>query len=130
MTPAGRHFFPRDLVRMNYQAGWTDARKLVIITAIELAEGNGYEQAKHINPDGSIDRGLFQINDRAHPDCPDSVAYDAVKATAYARKIYTNHGGSFGAWSAYTNKAYLGPRAMGYACPAVGNWLLTEFGVA
>lgn len=79
---------------------------LSTMTAIALAESGGNTQATHTNTDGSIDRGLFQINNRWHPDVTDACAFDPVCATQAALKI-SNGGTSFGAWSTYTSGAYL-----------------------
>jgi hypothetical protein len=121
--PKGTHLLPRDLAKLNYEAGWTDANQLLISIAVEIAEGNGYVTATHVNPDGSIDRGLWQINDKAHPDVTDADAFDPVKATAWARKIYVDRGHTFNAWSAYMNGAWRGPQALGYAFDGVANYL-------
>lgn len=117
---------PRDIAQMCYHAGWIDADRLLIAISVVLAESNGYADAKHTNPDGSIDRGLWQINNKAHPDVTDEVAYDPYKATAWARKVYLAEG--FFPWSAYTNGAYTGPRAMGYAFDGVANFLRIRHG--
>lgn len=37
----------------------------------------------HTNPQGSIDRGLFQINDRWHPEVSDETAFDAEGSTRF-----------------------------------------------
>src|SRR4051812_45562916 len=102
----GPHLLPRELAKLCYEAGWIDADKLLIAVSICIAEGNGYVQARHVNSDGSIDRGIWQINDKAHPDISDADAYDPVKATAWARKLYETRGNTFNAWTAYNNGAY------------------------
>lgn len=51
------------------------------VAAIALAESGGNPNASHVNTDGSIDRGLYQINNRFHPDVSDSCAYDPVCST-------------------------------------------------
>lgn len=113
---------------MCYNAGWTNADKLLLAVSICLAESNGYTHARHTNPDGSIDRGLWQINDQAHSDITDADADDPIKATAWARKIYEGRSEGFSSWAAYTNGAYKGPRAMGYALDGVRNYLAEKHG--
>jgi hypothetical protein len=51
--------------------------------ALKVAEcESGFNpNAKHVNPSGSIDRGLFQWNDRWHPEISDQCAYDPVCST-------------------------------------------------
>lgn len=59
----------------------------------------------HVNTDGSRDRGLFQINDRAHPDLSDADAFDCFKNTDYAHRMWVTQG--WMPWYAYTNGSYL-----------------------
>lgn len=125
----GPHLLPRQIAKLAYEAGFIDADKLFIMTAIAIAESNGYYHARHKNDDGSIDRGLMQINDKAHPDISDAEADDPVKAMAFARKIYEGRNNTFTAWSAFTNHAYLGPRAAPYAAQGIANFLLTRHGL-
>ena len=56
------------------QAGF-NGQSAYIIVAIALAESGGNDQAGHVNTDGSIDRGVLQINSRWHPEVSDSCAY-------------------------------------------------------
>jgi hypothetical protein len=127
-TNQGPHLLPRQIAKLCYAAGWIDADRLLIAISVCLAESNGYSAARHVNDDGSIDRGLWQINDRAHPTVSDAEADDPVKATLYAREVYESHSNTFAAWSAFTNGAYKGPRAMGYAFDAVANFLRVKHG--
>lgn len=73
--------------------------------AICQAESGRDPNAKHVNTDGSIDRGIWQINDKAHPDVTDATAYDPVLATRAALSI-SKGGTDFSPWSAFTNGAY------------------------
>lgn len=122
------HLRPRDIAALCYRAGWIDADKLLTAISVCIAESNGYPDARHVNPDGSIDRGLWQINDRSHSGVSDAEAYDPIQATAYARQLYEDHSNSFRAWAAYTNGAYRGPRAMGYAFDGIANFLRVRHG--
>lgn len=124
---SGSHWImPRGIAKICYDAGWTDAHNLLIAVSVCIAESNGYADATHTNPDGSIDRGLWQINNKAHPTVSDKVAFDPWESTAYARKLYEKNG--FKSWSAYNNGAYEGPRAMGYAFDGIANYLRVQFG--
>lgn len=128
----GKHFQPREIAKLCYDAGWTDAQRLLFAVSVCIAESNGYEQRKNYNYDStgallSTDRGIWMLNDKAHPDVSDEVAYDAVKATAVARKIYTAHNG-FTPWSSFGNLQFRGPRAMGYAFDGVANFLRVKNG--
>jgi len=58
------------------------------------------------NPDGSIDRGLFQINNLQHPDISDDQAYDPHGACIAARNLYLASGRKFTQWVAYNSGAF------------------------
>lgn len=48
--------------------------------------------AKNINTNGSVDRGLFQWNNRWHPEITDEVAFDIEKSTrAFCRAFKDGH---------------------------------------
>lgn len=54
--------------------------------------------AKNTNANGSIDRGLFQWNNKWHPEITDEIAYDAEKATwAFCKAV---NKGFIGWWDA------------------------------
>src|SRR4051812_12932308 len=96
----GAYVWPRDLLTACWAAGWRDADKLMRAAAVVGLESNFYERRTHVNDDGSIDRGIWQINDRAHPGCPDAIAFDYEAATLWVyRGIYVPQGYDFGAWS-------------------------------
>jgi hypothetical protein len=130
--PRGRHLPAREIARLCYGVGWTDADRLVIAVAVCIAESNGYEKRRHENLDAatgdvlSVDRGIWMINDRAHPTIYDAIAYDALRATQAARQIYLAWRSSFGAWAAYTNGRWEGEKALGYAAEGVQSFLLEK----
>jgi hypothetical protein len=66
-------------------------------------ESNWNDQATHINGDGSIDRGLWQINSKYHPNVTPSCTYEYSCATREAIKIYKSRG----SWDAWTCKKVL-----------------------
>lgn len=39
--------------------------------------------AKNVNADGSIDRGIYQINNKWHPEVSDEDAFDIIKSTRF-----------------------------------------------
>jgi Lysozyme like domain len=96
----GQHLNVQSLWELIGQAGG-NATALAIV----LAESGGNTHARHVNSDGSVDRGLFQINDRAHPDVPDSCAYSPPCAASAAKKISKNWT-DFSPWTTYTSGAY------------------------
>jgi hypothetical protein len=56
------------------------------------------DKAKHVNTDGSIDRGLFQINNKYHPEVLDEEAFNPVLATEFFCKAFKE--GNLSWWSA------------------------------
>lgn len=129
----GKRFLPREIAKLCYQANWTDAQRLLIAVSICIAESNGYEHRIHENRDAqgnllSTDRGIWMINDVAYPNASDEIAYDAVKATRFARQIYVGRDNKFTAWAAFNNGQYKGERAMGYAFDGIANFLRLQNG--
>lgn len=70
--------------------------------AVVMAESHGNAKAKNVNTDGTVDRGLWQINKFWHPEVSDACAYNAGCATRAAYKI-SHNGTDFSAWSTYKN---------------------------
>lgn len=84
-------------------AGFPEANRQTMV-AIAMAESGGDTGAINTsNSNGSVDRGLFQINS-IHGYEPSSL-FDAKINTAAARSIYDSQG--ITAWSAYNNGSYL-----------------------
>ena len=54
--------------------------------------------ARNINTSGSIDRGVFQWNDRWHPEITDEIAFDVEKSTRAFCKAFKN--GHLSWWNA------------------------------
>lgn len=110
MPTPGRQITYDTAIARCYEAGW---RGDVLIDAVALmcAESGRYPLAYHVNAEGSTqmstDRGLFQINDKWHPDLSDEDAYKVRPNVAYAHEMYRSQDGTFGAWMAYESGAYL-----------------------
>lgn len=79
--------------------------RVVLATAVALGESEGYAGAVHYNGDGSVDRGLWQINSLAWPMYGTSCVFDPV-CNAGAMATISNKGASFSHWLAYTNGRY------------------------
>lgn len=78
----------------------------IIATAIALAESGGNTLAQSPpNKNGTIDRGLWQINNGAHPDVLDSCAYNAL-CNAQAMAAISSQGTNWQAWSTFNNGDY------------------------
>jgi len=73
--------------------------------AVALAESGGGCQAKNVNSGGSIDRGLWQINNYWHKEVSDSCAYDCHCNAKAAYKI-SNKGADWHQWATFTSGAY------------------------
>ena len=78
-----------------------------IALAIVEAESNFNDQAMHVNTNGSVDLGCWQINFPTHlKTITPADALDCKKATDWAFEKYTRDG-NFNAWTTYINKNYL-----------------------
>jgi hypothetical protein len=77
----------------------------VTAVAVEWAEAGGDTNARHVNSDGSIDRGLWQFNSRFHPEVSDAQAFDAHASSDAAYRISFS-GLVWTPWAAYRNGAY------------------------
>ncbi len=64
----------------------------VEVDKIVQCESGWNDQNSHVNTGGSIDRGLFQINDKYHPSVSNACAYDYKCNTEEAIKIYKASG--------------------------------------
>lgn len=109
-----------------YARGFTGHQRVVTAACVMTAESQRYTKAWHHNHEHlpgtnehvisnetgqpvvlSTDRGLFQINDRAHPDLEVEDMYRAKWNVDMAFEVYLRRGRSFGAWAAYNSGNYL-----------------------
>jgi hypothetical protein len=80
-----------------------------LAVAVAWAEASGDAKNTNTNTDGSVDRGLFQINDEAHPSFSDKEAFDPESNVRYAHDYWVRLGHTFGTtagWMAYTSGSY------------------------
>ena len=78
---------------------------LVMCVAIAWAESNLNSSARNINSDGSVDRGLWQINSKWHPEVSDACAFDPNCAASAVFKI--SRGGTYwNDWVTFRNGSY------------------------
>ena len=95
-----------DLMNAMRDAGFRSGAGLVTGFAVSLGENTSRNlRAVGTNPDGSRDRGPWQINDRWHPEVSDACAFDLACSTGEAYRL-SSQGSSWSAWSAYTNGRY------------------------
>ena len=93
-----------EMIRLAQAAGVPD-RELVTCAAIAAAASSRRPAALGVNTDGSRDRGLWQINDQAHPDVSEACAFDPQRAAAAMYRMSTR-GTNWTPWPAYQNGAY------------------------
>jgi hypothetical protein len=92
------------------QAGFSGDR-LVTAVAVGMGESSCRADAQNANgptkgcPNGSVDRGLWQINSCWHPSVSKSCAYDP-QCNANAAYRISAKGTNFKPWVAYTNGSY------------------------
>lgn len=107
---------PLDLQAVLRAAGFRYGDGLDIAYAVICAESGkdagvtgpivSYNPLSIGNPDGSIDRGLCQLNSKYHPEVSDDQAYTPISACIAMRRIYAESGKSFGQWVGYTSGAF------------------------
>lgn len=107
------------LMALAHDAG-IPCESLVDAVAIAIAESGGYPDASYVNgvtsgcPSGSIDRGLWQINDCYHAEYDDACTYDAAcNATAMAE--ISGYGTDWTPWVAYNDLLHLQYRDLAQA---------------
>lgn len=120
----GTQLEPRYIARLVYEAGWNDAFFAFTSVAVSLAESQGWTRAIHVNKDGSRDRGIWQLND-VHKEITDEIAYDPVRATAAAFKLWAARRG-WEDWAAYTSGVYLHDSYIGRAIRGLGNYIAED----
>jgi hypothetical protein len=108
MPLAGRQMSKKEVAKLMYDAGWTDAINLPKMIAVAYAESNLYTEAYHVNDDGTTDWGYLQLNDQGVTGLElaqfKEMALDPVRATAFARSLWKTRG--FQPWVAYNSGSY------------------------
>jgi Lysozyme like domain len=96
-------------------------RKLITAAALMTAESGRFAGAWHQNAPDSVDRGLFQINSKAHPAQTREQMYQPIPNAGFARRL--SHGGDdFTAWAAFNSNAHLK-----YVPAAAAAWALPRW---
>jgi len=100
-----------DAVSAASQGGFSYNHGIIWIVAIGMGESRLDRHgcvmnavARHVNDDGSVDRGWLQLNS-VHKDISDADCDDPVKAAAYAFTKLSASGTKFTAWAAYNSGA-------------------------
>ena len=85
--------------------------QLDVAVAVMCAESGRYTKAWHANlaADGltilSTDRGIYQVNDKAHPDFTVEDAFDPKKNAAFTYRL-SKQGTDWSPWMAYNSGAH------------------------
>jgi Lysozyme like domain len=108
--------------RVARNVGYRTKQRLVTAVAVGMGESRCRTSVRHWSRptagcrNGSIDRGMWQINGCYHPEVSISCAYDA-QCSAWAAYRISRHGTNWNPWSAYKNGHYR--RYLGQARAAV-----------
>ena len=87
-------------------ANWPGgASTCVTAVAVCLAESSGNCNAKYVNSGGSVDRGLWQVNNYWHKEVSDSCAYDCA-CNGKAASSISSGGSDWTPWSTFKTGAY------------------------
>lgn len=103
MPLAGVQLSIKQALALCYEVGFRRFA-LTVAVATMTAESGRYTEAYHVNDNGSIDRGLFQIN-TLHP-LTDAEAFNPRRNAEYAAQL-SQLGADFTPWAAYNSGAYL-----------------------
>lgn len=96
------HFGPEELASIGgLNHCWKSASELEIAVAIALAESAGNTNAENHNTNGTVDRGLWQVNS-VHGFTGN--LFDPAYNVLAACSVYKSQG--WGAWSTYKSGAY------------------------
>jgi murein DD-endopeptidase MepM/ murein hydrolase activator NlpD len=89
------------------QAGFS-GDGLITIVAISCAENPAHDTSVISQPnwDGSVDRGILQINSRAWPNITNAQALDAQASFDFAYSLISNKGTNFSPWMTYQSGEY------------------------
>lgn len=129
MPLEGQQLKPREVALLLWNAGWKDADNLMTMVAVAMAESALFTEAWNLNTNGSHDWGLYQLNDGGKTGVElekfQAMAFDPVKATAWAREMYVSR--KFQPWVAYANKSW--EKYIIQATTGVANMLRLKHGV-
>lgn len=109
---------------LTYHVGFRDKNQNIAV-ALMTAESARYCGAWHENIDeggsvDSVDHGLFQINDKWHPNFLEEDWFSAIDNAEYAFKM--SQGKYFSAWAAYNSGAHLKFIPAVWAVKVLGKW--------
>lgn len=95
------HYGAADLAALMYQHCWKTHQENITAIAIALAESGGDIHSENHNTNGTVDKGLWQVNSvHGFPGDLFDPKYNLLAACS----VYKSQG--FNAWSTYKNGAY------------------------
>lgn len=115
MPLAGKQLTYGWALALCHDVGWKSGDALKTAVAVMCAESARYPDSWHENyigvpPDElqlvSTDWGLFQINDRWHPDFELPDGLNPIRNAQYAYKMYKDQSKTFKAWAAFNSGAH------------------------
>ena len=96
---------PAEVVRLCRVAKFGSNQKIATALAICWAESNLRSDATHTNTDGSVDRGIAQMNSKYHPEVTETCAFDPLCSLKEMYRI-SAEGTQWTSWTAFKNYAY------------------------
>ncbi|CAH0714697.1 unnamed protein product, partial [Brenthis ino] len=114
----GRTFTRCQLVQELRSQGFPESKLRDWVCLVENESSRTTSKVGKVNKNGSVDYGLFQINDKywcsktstpgkdCNVTCSDLLTDDITKAATCAKKIYKRHG--FNAWYGWKNHCQSG----------------------
>lgn len=96
---------PAEVVRLCRLANFSSNQKIATALAICWAESNLRSDATHTNTDGSIDRGIAQINNKWHSEVSETCVFDPLCSLKEMYRI-SALGTAWSPWTTYKNYAY------------------------
>lgn len=102
-TPKATTLSPREIAGFAAGAGFKGVG-LVRAVAVALAESGGKTNARNVNGDGTVDRGLMQFNSKWHPEVSDAEADNPAAAMKAAYRV-SNHGKDWSQWATWPGAA-------------------------
>jgi surface antigen len=95
----------QEIAHAAHGAGVACGDNLTTAVAVAMGESGGVTSATHVNDDGSVDRGLWQVNSGAWPNYTESCLFDA-SCNAGAMMDISGGGTNWNPWVVYTTGAY------------------------
>lgn len=100
----------------------------VVLAAVIGHESSWQVAARHVNTNGSVDRGLAQINNEAHPQVTNALAYSPQYALDWSAGYIAKAFARSGSWSSAVQS--YNPGAPGYAQTVLKGVQLPSSGAA